>query len=279
MQIVETLAEVGNSLTSAGITSARAEARLLVAKAMGISLSELDNRLSFGFGLGEEQLIELHAMLDRRLRREPLQHITGAAPFRYLELHVGPGVFVPRPETEVVAQLAIDFLLLHPKSTALDVGTGSGAIALAMATETDASVVAIELSEDAAAYARQNFDHHGAKIDLRVGDFRDLAFEFKGSLDLLISNPPYIPEDAIPLDPEVRDYDPPLALYSGADGLDFIRELVELAEHLLKPTGLLVLEHADGQSDSVVQLLLEAGWQPTAHPDATQRLRAVTAVR
>lgn len=278
MLIVETLAEVGDSLNIAGIESARAEARQLVAHAMGVTLSELDLRLSLGFGLDAQQLKTLYASLERRVRREPLQHILGTAGFRHLVLEVGLGVFVPRPETEAVAQLAIDFLSERPGALALDVGTGSGAIALALATETSSRVVAIELSPDAAAFAKKNIDRYQAAIELRVGDFRD-ALDLHGQLDLLISNPPYIPEGAIPIDPEVRDYDPPLALYSGADGLDLIRELIEVAEHLLKPDGLLVLEHADGQSDQVVQLLLSRGWQPTAHPDATQRLRAVTAIR
>jgi release factor glutamine methyltransferase len=276
--IVEALAEVGDSLSIAGIESARAEARQLVAHAMNVTLSELDLRLSLGFGLDAQQLKTLYAGLERRVRREPLQHILGTAGFRHLALEVGLGVFVPRPETEAVAQLAIDFLSERPGALALDVGTGSGAIALALATETSARVVAIELSPDAAAFAKKNIDRHQAAIELRVGDFRD-ALDLHGQLDLLISNPPYIPEGAIPIDPEVRDYDPPLALYSGADGLDLIRELIEVAEHLLKPDGLLVLEHADGQSDQVVQLLLSRGWHPTAHPDATQRLRAVTAIR
>jgi release factor glutamine methyltransferase len=277
--IVEALAEVGDSLSSAGIASARSEARQLVAHAIGITLAELDLRLSFGLGLDQSQQKTLYSALERRVRREPLQHILGTAPFRNLELAVGLGVFVPRPETEAVAQLAIDFLSDRPAALALDVGTGSGAIALALATETKARVVAIELSREAAEFAKENFDRYRAAIELRVGDFRDVSLDLHGQLDVLISNPPYIPESAIPIDPEVRDYDPPLALYSGADGLDLIRELIEVAEHLLKPDGLLVLEHADGQSDQVVQLLLSRGWQPTAHPDATQRLRAVTAIR
>jgi release factor glutamine methyltransferase len=278
--IVEALAEVGDSLHAAGVASAKAEARLLAAHAMEISLSELDSRLSFGFGLSEQQTLELYEMLARRLKREPLQHIIGLAPFRFLELSVGPGVFVPRPETESVAQLAIDFLKKRPAALVLDVGTGSGAIALALKTETDARVIAVELSADAAAFARQNFDRYGADIELRVGDFREVTGDLTGSLDLLISNPPYIPNDAIPRDPEVRDFDPELALYSGEDGLDLIRDLAIFGRLLVRPGGAMVLEHADGQSDAVVELLLSAGWSAvTAHPDATERLRAVSAIR
>lgn len=279
MLIVEALAEVGDALSGAGITSARAEARLLVAHALQVNLSELDNRLTFGLGLEDQHLVQLYAALERRVAREPLQHITGSAPFRHLELAVGSGVFIPRPETEAVVQFAIDFLSERQRALALDVGTGSGAIAIALATETDARVVAIEVSPEAASYARRNIDRYASEVELRIGDFRDVSVDLAGKLDLLISNPPYIPESAVPVDPEVRDYDPALALYSGADGLDLIRELIEVASYLVRPDGMLVLEHADGQSDSVVQLLLRAGWQPTAHPDATQRLRAVTAVR
>jgi release factor glutamine methyltransferase len=278
--IVEALAEVGDSLQSAGIASAQAEARLLVAHALGVSLAELDTRLSFGFGLSEDQTRALYGMLARRVTREPLQHITGMAPFRYLELSVGPGVFVPRPETESVTQLAIDFLKPRPNALVLDVGTGSGAIALALATETSARVVAIELSADAAEFARQNFERYGADIELRLGDFREVANDLAGSVDLLISNPPYIPASAVPLDPEVRDFDPELALYSGEDGLDVIRDLAVFSQLLVVPGGAIVLEHADGQSDAVVELLLSAGWSAvTAHPDATDRLRAVSALR
>jgi release factor glutamine methyltransferase len=139
-------------------------------------------------------------------------------------------------------------------------------------------VDAIELSDDAARFTLQNIDSSRASVNLLVGDFREIPLEF-ASYDLVISNPPYIPLSAIPLDPEVRDFDPELALYGGEDGLDLIREIIEHARLLLREGGMLVLEHADGQSDMVCELLL-ANWQTVrAHPDSTGRLRAVSAVR
>jgi release factor glutamine methyltransferase len=280
--IVEALAEVGDSLSTVGIASPQAEARQLVAHVLGCSLAELDLRLTFGFNLSTEQAALLHQLLERRVNREPLQHILGKAPFRHLELKVGPGVFVPRPETEAVCELAISALraITDRQPLALDIGTGSGAIAAALATETEARVIAIELSPAAAEYAAKNFAELAAVVELRVGDFRDHSSDLFGQLDVLISNPPYIPETAVPIDTEVRDYDPDLALYSGPDGLDLIRELAVFGLLLLKPGGKLVLEHADGQSDAVVELLLSAGWSNVLpHPDATGRLRAVTANR
>jgi release factor glutamine methyltransferase len=280
--IVEALAEAGDSLSAVGIASAQAEARQLVAHVLDCNLAELDLRLTFGFDLSNDQAAALHRLLERRAKREPLQHILGRAPFRYLELAVGPGVFVPRPETEAVCELAIGAIrsIADRQSLALDVGTGSGAIAAALATETEARVIAIELSPAAAEYAAKNFAELSAAVELRVGDFRDCCGDLIGQLDVLISNPPYIPETAVPFDVEVRDYDPDLALYSGPDGLDLIRELAVFGLLLLKPGGKLILEHADGQSDAVVELLLSAGWSNVLpHPDATGRLRAVTAHR
>jgi release factor glutamine methyltransferase len=280
--IIEALAEAGDSLSSVGIASPQAEARQLVAHVLGCNLAELDLRLTFGFDLSTTQAAALHQLLERRLSREPLQHILGKAPFRYLELTVGPGVFVPRPETEAVCELAITALraITNRQPLALDIGTGSGAIAAALATETAARVIAIELSPAAAEYAAKNFAELSAAVELRVGDFRDKSSDLFGLLDVLISNPPYIPESAVPIDTEVRDYDPDLALYSGPDGLDLIRELAVFGLLLLKPGGKLILEHADGQSDAVVELLLSSGWSDVLpHPDATGRLRAVTANR
>jgi len=219
-------------------------------------------------------------LVEVRCTRVPLQHITGKAPFRSIELKVGKGVFIPRPETEQVVQVAIDFLALLPgQPKALDIGTGSGAIAISIAKETHARVTAIELSRDAAEFARANIEALKVDVELLEGDFMELIGNLP-QFDLIISNPPYIPASMVPVDLEVRDYDPALALYGGEDGLDVVRDLAASTKLILREGGLLVLEHADGQSDSICELLLENNWRSVqVHPDPTGRLRAVSATR
>src|SRR5690606_35453076 len=173
---------------------------------------EVQARAVMGAELTPAQGDAVVALVERRAAREPLQHITGVAPFRSLELAVGPGVFVPRPETEAVAQLAIDALLAvpGPRPLAVDLGTGSGALALALATEVPhAEVVAVERSPEAHAWAQRNIRSSGAdNIRLVLGDLADALPELDGTVDVVASNPPYIPDDAIPRDVEVRLHDP-----------------------------------------------------------------------
>ena len=270
------LTETAETFKAAGIESHQADAETLIAFSLGLSRGELKAQAFLGESF--EPTAQLLEMIRRRSRREPLQHITGVAYFRNLTLEVGPGVFVPRPETEAVVEIALQYMKGKADAKALDIGTGSGAIAISIATEANLLVDAIELSEFAAEYTRRNIESNKAQVNLKVGDFRDIPLALE-SYDLVISNPPYIPLSAVPLDPEVRDFDPELALYGGEDGLDLIREIVALAELLVRPGGMLVLEHADGQSDMVCELLL-ADWQNVrAHPDSTGRLRAVSAIR
>ena len=169
----------------------------------------------------------LDALVARRATREPLQHLTGTAPFRHLELRVGPGVFVPRPETEIVAQLAIDALAAaaSPSPIAVDLGTGSGAIALALATEVPhARVFAAENSVDAYVWTQGELRAVGAdNAELAFIDLEQAFPELDGTVSVVASNPPYVPDAAIPRDPEVRFFDPPAALYGGDDGLDVVR--------------------------------------------------------
>jgi len=277
MNLQAAIASIVERFSAAGIASAQADAEILISNHLGLSRGELQARAITG---QEFELSEIEEQVARREAREPLQHIIGFAPFRSLELRVGPGVFVPRFETELVAQLAIDFLRAIPgRPRAVDVGTGSGAIAISLASETEADVSAIELSADAADFARENIERCGVSVDLVRGDFQTELLKFT-NLDLVVSNPPYIPLDATPIDPEVNHHDPELALYSGPDGLDAIRELASLSEIALRSGGMLILEHADGQSDAVRELLLEAGWRGVSvHPDPVGRLRAVSAIR
>jgi release factor glutamine methyltransferase len=266
------------SLLAAGVVSAAAEAELLMCHLMEISRGELVTQLVLDRELqspgGYFDLVEV------RCTRVPLQHITGKAPFRSIELKVGKGVFIPRPETEQVVQVAINFLALLPgQPKALDIGTGSGAIAISIAKETHAKVTAIELSSAAAEFARANIEALKVDVELLEGDFMELIGHL-AQFDLIISNPPYIPASMIPVDLEVRDYDPALALYGGEDGLDVVRDLAASTKLILREGGLLVLEHADGQSDSICELLLENNWRSVqVHPDPTGRLRAVSATR
>jgi release factor glutamine methyltransferase len=266
------------SLLAAGVVSAAAEAELLMCHLLEISRGELVTQLVLDRELqspgGYFDLVEV------RCTRVPLQHITGKAPFRSIELKVGKGVFIPRPETEQVVQVAINFLALLPgQPKALDIGTGSGAIAISIAKETHAKVTAIELSSAATEFARANIEALNVDVELLEGDFMELIGNLP-QFDLIISNPPYIPASMVPVDLEVRDHDPALALYGGEDGLDVVRDLAASTKLILREGGLLVLEHADGQSDSICELLLENNWRSVqVHPDPTGRLRAVSATR
>ncbi len=282
MKLSDALAMASQKLSEVGVPSPQADATWLLCHVLDTNRSDLLTRITFDQELTIEQLADFLAALSRREKREPLQHITGKAAFRSLELNVGPGVFVPRPETEQVVQYAIDYLRQLPKpGVAIDLGTGSGAIAIAMATEVpQTKVYAVELSEAAFAYAAKNIEANAAMVELRLGAMQNVVSDLVGGLDVVISNPPYIPNSAIPKDPEVKNYDPELALYGGEDGLDVIRDISAIAAALLRSGGLLVLEHADGQSEAIRELLLNDGWlSVNAFQDATLRYRTITAIR
>jgi release factor glutamine methyltransferase len=282
VKLSEALSLASQKLTEAGVPSPQADATWLLCHVLDTDRSDLLTRITFDQSLTAAQLDDFSVALARREKREPLQHITGKAAFRSLELSVGPGVFVPRPETEQVVQYAIDYLRQLPKpGVAIDLGTGSGAIAIAMAVEVpQTKVYAVELSESAFDYATKNIEANNAGVELRLGAMQEVVSDLVGGLDVVISNPPYIPSSAIPIDPEVRNYDPELALYGGEDGLDVIRDISGIAAALLRPGGLLVLEHADGQSESIRELLLNDGWlNVSAFQDPTMRYRTITAIR
>ena len=282
MKLSEALSLASEKLTEAGVPSPQADATWLLCHILDTDRSDLLTRITFDQSLTAAQLDDFLVALARREKREPLQHITGKAAFRSLELSVGPGVFVPRPETEQVVQYAIDYLRQLPTpGVAIDLGTGSGAIAIAMAIEVpQTKVYAVELSQAAFDYAAKNIEANAAAVELRLGAMQEMVSDLVGELDVVISNPPYIPDSAIPIDPEVRNFDPELALYGGEDGLDVIRDISSIAAALLRAGGLLVLEHADGQSDAIRELLLNDGWlSVSAFQDATMRYRTITAIR
>ena len=269
-------------LGEAGIADPVVDVELLVAHVLGVGRGEVQAAAVRGDDLADADVEAVAALVARRATREPLQHITGRAPFRHLELAVGPGVFVPRPETEVVVQFAIDALAAaaSPEPIGVDLGTGSGAIALAMATEVPhARVFAAEISPEAHAWAARN-TAGAANVTLELADLAAAFPQLEGRADVVISNPPYVPDDAVPRDPEVRLFDPALALYGGADGLDVVRVLSRRGLALLRPGGVLVLEHGELQGAQIRSLLLADGWLAVAtHRDLTQRDRATTAVR
>ena len=270
-------------LGSAGVPTPEADAELLLAHVTGLTRGQVQAKSVTGSGVPPEDRVAFIEAVERRAAREPLQHITGVAPFRSLELAVGPGVFVPRPETEFVAQLAIDALLADasPSPAAVDLGTGSGAIALALATEVPhARVWAVENSPRAFVWARENVRTVGAtNLNLVFVDLAEALPELDGALDLVVSNPPYIPDDAIPRDPEVRLHDPAAALYGGPDGLDVVRVLSTRAQALLRPGGTLVIEHGELQGAEIRALLDADGWRATAtHRDLLGRDRATVAL-
>lgn len=282
------LAELSSQLRAADVPSPEVDAVLIVGHVLGVSRGRVQALAVMDASLEASDAETARALAARRARREPLQHLTGTAAFRSLELVVGPGVFVPRPETEVVVQFAIDALRAAAvaEPIAVDLGTGSGAIALAMATEVPTSRVwAVERSPAALPWSRRNFEAAAVaghtNATLVDGDLADPALlaQLAGRVDVVISNPPYVPDGAIPRDPEVRLFDPPAALYGGPDGLDLVRALSRTALRLLHPGGLLVVEHGELQGAAIRALLAADGWRAAAtHPDLTMRDRATTAL-
>lgn len=268
-------------LRAAGVPSPDTDARLLLAHVAGVEPS----RLLIMDRIDDDQGRRYQELISRRELREPLQHLTGKAFFRHVELAVGPGVFVPRPETEVMTGWAVERLRELIKEggrpLVIEIGTGSGAIAKALADEVPGiTVIAVERDHRAAEWAAGNLA--GTGVELIEADMADLPGDWDGRCDLVISNPPYIPLEAYEsVAPEARDHDPDLALYSGADGLDAIRVLAGLAARLLKPGGLVATEHSDLQGEAVVAILAGHGGFGSVrdHRDLTGRSRFTTAVR
>jgi release factor glutamine methyltransferase len=267
-------------LAAAGIPSPEVDAVALAAHALGVDPSEVRRAMV----LGGDEPEAYAALVDERVARVPLQHLTGVAHFRRLTLAVGPGVFVPRPETEVTAGLAIDAArAAGPSPLVVDLCTGSGAIALAVKDEVPrATVHAVELSDLAHGWAVANRDRLGLDVDVRLGDATTAFDDLAGEVDVVVSNPPYIPLGAVPVDPEVREHDPEVALYGGsADGLAVPVAVAARAAVLLRGGGVLVMEHADTQGGSLPAALRASGaWDEVVdHPDLSGRPRTTLAVR
>ena len=251
----------------AQVPSPRVDAELLAAHLLhGGSRAELQRALLMGNRLTPAQVAEYEELVARRARREPLQHITGRAPFYRLELSVGPGVFVPRPETELLVEEALKVLSARDDTTpggprVVDLCTGSGAIAAAVKSELpNAQVFAVELSEDAISYTRKNLEPLG--VHLVQGDALTALTELVGTFDAVLSNPPYIPPANVPADPEAALYDPDMALYGGGeDGLQMPSAIAARAYELLAPGGFFMMEHDDTQEEAVAELLERVGFE------------------
>jgi release factor glutamine methyltransferase len=269
------VAEAAARLAEAGVASPEHDAAELLAHVLGTERS----RLALVDEVGPAELEAYDALVRRRAAREPLQHLTGTAWFRHVSLEVGPGVFTPRPETELLAGWAIDVARSVPSAVVVDLCTGSGAIAKSVAHEVpDARVHAVELDRSACAWAARNLA--GTGVDLREGDAFTAFDDLLGHVDVVVCNPPYVPLEAWEsVAPEARDHDPHLALFSGADGLDAIRLLAVRAAALLRPGGVVGVEHADVQGESVPALFSAVGcWTEVRdHPDLTGRARFTTA--
>lgn len=232
--------------------------------------------------LPEAVITEYHRLLTERAGGVPVQYLTGRAGFRTIEVAVAPGVFIPRPETEVMTGWAIDRLRQRGGSpVVVELCAGSGAISAAIAAEVPgANQYAVELSEEAAKMAAANLS--GSGVDLRTGDMAQAFADLDGEVDLVIANPPYIPLDAwdgVALD--VRTHEPAMALFSGCDGLDAMRVVAKVAARLLRPGGLVCAEHAEVQAESVVGVFSGARVfsRIADHTDLNDRPRFVTAVR
>ena len=282
MLVSEALELATDKFSAAGVLSPSVDAELLGCFILDATRSELTLLAITGESFPENRLADFLEAVKRREKREPIQHITGLAPFRYLELEVGPGVFIPRPETEQLVDLAIQKIESIQNPVIVDLCSGSGAISIALNTEVAGSrVYSVELSKDAFAFLTRNYQRYGLDPKaLRHENLTTALEELKAGVDLVVSNPPYIPDSAIPIDLEVQLHDPAVALYGGEDGLDVIRQISTRAWYLLRPGGHLVLEHANTQASAIGELLLTQGWhEVVSASDLTGKDRMISAVR
>lgn len=255
MSVRTVVGDAARRLAAAGVESSRVDAELLLAHVLGVGRA----RLLLHDGPDADQLAALEELLARRAAREPLQHLLGTAVLGPVEVAVGPGVFVPRPETEVLLAWALDCLRRVRAPRVVDLCTGSGALALAIAAaRRDASVHAVELDPDAAVWARRNA--RGTTVVLHEGDVTDpgMLAELDGTVDVVVANPPYVP-DGTAVSAEVH-HDPARAVFAGPDGLAVLRPMLATAARLLRPGGYLGTEHDVSHGERVARLVRAAGF-------------------
>ena len=279
------IATATEELSRSGVSTGLGDAEIIVAHALGLSRADLQSGAADLAVLDQKQLAKVADFVERRKNREPLQHLTGKSLFRQLELVVGPGVFVPRRETEFVTQLAIDELRASNSASpiAVDLGTGAGAIALSMATEVPGvTVYGVELSPEAFEWTRRNFETIAPlNAHAVLGDMTDALPELDGTVDVVVGHLPFMPDGVESVTPEIRLFDPPVALFGGgSDGLDLVRAESARALLLLRPDGLLAIEHGVSQSVPIAELLTRDGWKSvTSHRDPRGRDPVTTARR
>lgn len=263
------------------------DAEILLAHLLGVSRKEIHSQ---GLDIPSEQLQkitdEYNDLINQRLLGRPVQYITGSAPFRYLDLEVGEGVLIPRPETELLVDRAIGFLSSAPDKdlakSVVDLGAGSGAISIAIASEATlkslkVSVIAVEKSALAAEWLNKNIAKYDLPIRVVVEDVQTALDGVKA--DLVVANPPYIPDDE-QLPNEVENFEPEVALRGGkVDGMQVPKLFIEAAARLLKPDGILIMEHHENQSELIKQALKEEFRLPQTHADLTGRDRFTSARR
>ncbi len=268
-------ADAVRRLTEAEVSSPARDADELLAHVLDTTLGQLP----LVEDVSDVEAAAFEALVARRVTREPLQHLIGTAAFRHVEVRVGPGVFVPRPETELLAGWAIDEAGRLDEPVVVDLCTGSGAIAKAIAHEVpSAHIHAVEL--DDAAYGWATLNLAGTGVDLRHGDLATAFDDLAGTVDVVVCNPPYIPLEAWEsVAREARDHDPHLALFSGADGLDAMRVLERRAALLLRHGGVVGAEHAEVQAEAAPEVFSATGrWESVRdHRDLAGRARYLTA--
>lgn len=278
----ELLSEAADQLAAGGVESAGRDAELLLAYVLDIEPA----RLMLVDTVEAVDVARFRELVERRAGREPLQHLTGVAYFRYLEVPVGPGVFIPRPETEVMTGWAIDRLREMiaagiEQPLVVELCAGSASIAKSIATEVlGTRVHAVEVSTEAIDWTERNLA--GTDVELHVEDMAEALHDLDGQVDLVIVNPPYVPLEAFEsVALEAREHDPTIALFSGMDGLDAIRTVARVAGRLLRDQGLLTVEHAEVQHESAPAVFVESGLftQVRDHRDLSERHRFVTAQR
>ncbi|CAB5051474.1 unannotated protein [freshwater metagenome] len=281
MEIKSLLREAKTQLAESGISEIDAEH--LMAHVLGLSRMDLHNPVlveSTLATISDTDVIQeqFFTLLDRRINHEPLQYLTGIAPFRYLEIQVGPGVLVPRPESELLVQAVLNHIANLPSPVSvIDLGAGSGALSLAIATEAPTSrVIAVEKSPEAIFWLKKNTSVIAENVRVVEGDVADVLPGVK--CDVVIANPPYIPDEQ-PLPRDVAGFEPHIALFGGPTGMELPKRFIVAAARLLKPAGVLVIEHTEDQAIAIAAELAIDFEDIAVHDDLVGRPRWTSAVR